>query len=30
MKQIYLDDIRTPNPETGDWIVVGTFQYFVK
>lgn len=29
MKQIYLDDVRTPNPETGDWVVVRNYEEFV-
>lgn len=29
MKQIYLDDIRTPKPETGDWVVVRNYDEFV-
>ena len=29
MKQIYLDDIRTPKPETGDWVVVRSYDEFV-
>jgi hypothetical protein len=30
MKRIYLDDIRTPKPETGDWVVVKNYDEFVK
>jgi hypothetical protein len=31
MKQsIYLDDIRTPKPETGDWVVVRNYDEFVE
>jgi hypothetical protein len=30
MKRIYLDDIRTPKPETGDWVVVRNYDEFVK
>ena len=26
---IYLDDIRTPKPETGDWVVVRNYDEFV-
>jgi hypothetical protein len=30
MKRIYLDDIRTPKPKTGDWVVVRNYDEFVK
>ena len=30
MKRIYLDDIRTPRPETGDWVVVRDYDQFVQ
>jgi hypothetical protein len=29
-KRIYLDDIRTPRPETGDWVVVRDYDQFVQ
>jgi len=29
MKQIYLDDVRTPLPTTGDWVVVRNYDEFV-
>jgi len=29
-KRIYLDDIRTPRPETGDWVVVRDYDQFIQ
>lgn len=30
MKKIYLDDVRTPRPETGEWVVVRDYDEFVQ
>lgn len=30
MKKIYLDDLRTPKPETGEWVVVRDYDEFVQ
>jgi len=28
--RIYLDDVRTPKPETGEWVVVRSYDEFVQ